>query len=71
MSEHGKRKNFEKYWVRPLQDLIIEEEAQEEIVDIHSQVLAKTATVNTKEVEASSENMQRSGTHAFKKNLNH
>ena len=39
----------------PLQQLILEEQAREEIVDVQCQSLAKAVTMATKEVEASSE----------------
>ena len=48
VTEQQKRDNFEKYWVRPLQDLILEEQAEDEIIDIQCQTLAKTVTATTR-----------------------
>ena len=50
MTEDEKRRNFEKYWVRPLHELLIEEQAQEETLDIQFQTLAKAVTMTSKEV---------------------
>ena len=58
----GKRRSFEKYWVRPLQELLIEEQAQEEIADIQCHTLANAVTMTSNDVENCSESMERSGT---------
>ena len=68
LSEQEKRKN-EKYWVRPLHDLILDEQAQEDIVDIQCHSLANAVTMTTKEVEASSDTHLKKWDSGVKKEL--
>ena len=69
MTEEEQRKNFEKCWVRPLQELLIEEQAQEEIMDIQCQTLAKAVTMTTKEVEHCPEKHAKKWDSGIKKEL--